>query len=374
MRLNGLQKHYWNPGPIPDDWPFHPSLRKTKGTGLMKPQICLVPEIKGMGGTASFQAKFIQGLKARQIPYGFDLTDPNNAAVLVIGGTRQVFQLWRAKKRGARIVQRLNGLNWLHKIEKTPWRAALRAERNNRLLAFIRRRLSDRMVYQSQFSQDWWTDVFGPRNIPSTTVYNGIDLEQYRPDGSESPPDDHDRILLVEGRLTGAYARGLETAVRLAQAVQKSQARPVELMVVGDVSETIRTRAQALAPELWITWRGIVPRESIPAIDRSAHVLFSADLNAACPNSVIEALACGLPVVAYDTGALAELVRDGAGEIVPWGADYWQLADPVIPPLAAACSQILRDNNTYRQNARRRAEDAFSLDEMVEAYLKALVG
>ena len=64
----------------------------------MKPQICLVPEIKGMGGTASFQAKFIQGLKARQIPYGFDLTDPNNAAVLVIGGTRQVFQLWRAKK------------------------------------------------------------------------------------------------------------------------------------------------------------------------------------------------------------------------------------------------------------------------------------
>jgi glycosyltransferase involved in cell wall biosynthesis len=340
----------------------------------MKPQICLVPKLDGLGGTASFQAKFIQGLSARGIPYGFDLTDPDNTAVLVIGGTRQVFKLWRARQRGVRVVQRLNGINWLHKVEKTPWRAALRAERNNQLLAFIRRRISHRIVYQSNFSRDWWNRVYGPRPLPSTVVHNGIDLAQYTPDGPESPPGDHNRILLVEGRLTGAYARGLETAVRLAQAVQQGQEHRIELMVVGDVSPSIRDRAQAMAPDLWITWQGIVPREEIPAIDRSAHVLFSADLNAACPNSVIEALACGLPVVAYDTGALAELVRDGAGEVVPWGADYWQLEDPVIPPLAAACSQILQNNPAYHENARRKAEEAFSLDEMVESYLETLVG
>ena len=51
------------------------------------------------------------------------------------------------------------------------------------------------------------------------------------------------------------------------------------------------------------------PRERIPELDRSAHLLYSADLNAACPKSVIEALACGLPVVAFDTGALPELVQ-----------------------------------------------------------------
>lgn len=339
----------------------------------MKPQICLVPKIEGLGGTASFQAKFIQGLKTRQIPYNYNLRDPANTAVLVIGGTWQVRQLLQAKQRGVRVVQRLNGMNWLHKVEKTPFRAAWRAERNNRLLAFIRRRLADRIVYQSEFSRDWWNRVFGPRPIPSTVVHNGIDLEQYSPGGPEKPPKDHDRILLVEGRLTGAYARGLETAVLLARAVQSSQERPVELMVVGDVSESIRDRVQALAPELRISWRGIVSREDIPAIERSAHLLFSADLNAACPNSVIEALACGLPVAAYDTGALAELVRDGSGEVVPWGADYWRLADPVIQPLASACSQILRNNPAYRKNARKRAVSAFGLDKMVDAYLEALV-
>jgi glycosyltransferase involved in cell wall biosynthesis len=76
--------------------------------------------------------------------------------------------------------------------------------------------------------------------------------------------------------------------------------------------------------------------------------------------------------LAYDTGALSEIVRDGAGEVVPYGADYWQLEPPVIPPLADACIKILEDNPGYRQKARRRAQAAFSLDEMVEAYLKAL--
>ncbi|MFZ7127842.1 MAG: glycosyltransferase, partial [Desulfobacterales bacterium] len=136
----------------------------------------------------------------------------------------------------------------------------------------------------------------------------------------------------------------------------------------------LQANVKSSAPDLWITWRGIVPREQIPAVDRSAHVLFSADLNAACPNSVIEALACGLPVVAYDTGALFELVQGGAGEVVPYGANHWQLEDPVIPPLGDACAKILLGNNAYRANARKRAEAAFDLDTMVDGYLKALVG
>ena len=339
----------------------------------MTPKICLVPKLDGLGGMVSFEAKFIHGLDARKIPHTFDLNDPEITAVLVIGGTRHLRALWLAKRRGARIVQRLNGMNWLHKVEKTPLRAALRASANNALLAFIRRKLADRIVYQSAFSQSWWDREYGPLNKPTQVTHNGVDLQSYYPNGASDRPTNRYRILLVEGHLTGGYARGLETAVRMAASVQADHKLPVELMVVGDVSPEVRSRAQSLAANLSITWQGIVPRDAIPALDRAAHVLFSADLNAACPNSVIEALACGLPVVAYDTGALAELVRDGAGEVVPYGADYWRLEDPLIPPLAAACAQILRENPAYRRAAHRRAEAALGLDAMVEAYLKALV-
>jgi glycosyltransferase involved in cell wall biosynthesis len=339
----------------------------------MKPQICLIPKLDGLGGMVSFQAKFIQGLQNRQIPYTFDINNPANTAVLVIGGTRHIWGLWRAKRRGARIVQRLNGMNWLHKIEKTPLQAAFKAELNNQTLAFIRRFLASHIIYQSEFSRQWWIDVFGEGQMPNEVVYNGVNLQIYGPDENENLPEDHFRLLLVEGHLTGANSRGLETAVKLANTLRNHHNFPIEMMVVGDVDDRLKALAHSMAPHLWITWRGIVPPEMIPSIDRSAHVLFSADLNAACPNSVIEAMACGLPIVAYDTGALKELVQDGAGEVVPYGANHWDLEDPVIPPLAAACTKIFQNNPAYREAARKRAEAAFGLSSMVDAYLKVLV-
>jgi glycosyltransferase involved in cell wall biosynthesis len=339
----------------------------------MKKKICLVPKLSGLGGTASFQAKLIDGLNTRGVDHTFDLTDPGNTAILVIGGTRQLWRLWRANKRGVRVVQRLNGINWMHRIKKTSVPFFIRSEINNHLIAFIRRSLADHIVYQSAFCRGWWNKRFGERPISDQVTHNGVDLNSYSPTGPGTPPEGHYRILLVEGRLVGAYAWGLHMAVKLAETVRTAHQLPVELMVVGEVSDDLKAQAHTRAPNLWITWGDVVPREDIPAIDRSAHVLLSADLNAACPNSVIEALACGLPVLAYDTGALAELVQDGAGEIVPYGSDHWQLEEPSIPPLAQACVKILQDNPTYRSRARTRAEAAFSLDQMVAGYLEALL-
>lgn len=117
----------------------------------------------------------------------------------------------------------------------------------------------------------------------------------------------------------------------------------------------------------------MVKREEIPAIDRAAHVLFSADINAACPNSVIEALACGLPVVAFATGALLELVNQSAGQVVPWGGNHWKLEPPDISALAAAARHILNEQDLFRKGARARAEEAFGLDQMVARYTEVLL-
>jgi glycosyltransferase involved in cell wall biosynthesis len=118
----------------------------------------------------------------------------------------------------------------------------------------------------------------------------------------------------------------------------------------------------------------VQPRLQIAEIDRSAHVLFSADLNAACPNSVIEALACGLPVVSYATGSLPELIVGDAGLVVPWGSNFWKLEKPDLPVLVDAAQRILKEQAQYRAGARQRAEEAFGLDKMVEQYLEALLG
>jgi glycosyltransferase involved in cell wall biosynthesis len=264
-------------------------------------------------------------------------------------------------------------MNWLHTVKKMPLAAYLKSELNNQTLAFIRLSLASHIIYQSDFSRDWWQDEFGKTTKAVKVVYNGVDLSQYKPQGPEKPPEDHFRLLLVEGHLNLTSGQGLETAVWLTKALKKDYGLTVEMMVVGDVEDALKAHIHSIAPDLWINWRGIVPPSLIPSIDRSAHVMFSADLNAACPNSVIEALACGLPVVAYDTGALNELVQGDAGEVVPYGANYWQLEEPIIPPLADACARILKNNEHFRSSARRHAEEVFGLDRMVESYLEVLV-
>jgi glycosyltransferase involved in cell wall biosynthesis len=173
----------------------------------------------------------------------------------------------------------------------------------------------------------------------------------------------------------GGYEIGLEVAVELgtrinAALLQKDQ-KLVELMVVGRVSPEVKSKWERQA-DIPTVWTGLVPLERIPEIDRSAHVLYSADVNAACPNSVIEALACGLPVLAFDTGALPELVNGDAGRVVPYGGDPWKLDPPDLNALTEAALEIINHQEHYRLGARAHAEATFSLEKMVDDYIQVL--
>jgi glycosyltransferase involved in cell wall biosynthesis len=187
---------------------------------------------------------------------------------------------------------------------------------------------------------------------------------------------------MVEGSLMGGYELGLEAAVQLGNglvewlnASQHWEGRKkVELLVVGRVSPEVQQRWSQRAGEVSLHWAGLVKQEDIPRIDRSAHLLYSTDINAACPNSVIEALACGLPVVAFDTGALPELVTPPAGRVVPYGGDPWRLDPPDVSGLIEAAAEVLEGGEAFRSAARTRAESAFGLDAMVDGYLEAILG
>jgi glycosyltransferase involved in cell wall biosynthesis len=334
-------------------------------------RICIVPAVAGIGGMSSFREKFEAGLGARGISVTHDPSD-SASAVLVIAGTKNVLSLWRARRRGVRIVQRLDGINWVHRRRNTGPRHFLRAEYGNFLLSQIRSRLATRLLYQSEFTRSWWEHWYGTRPVPFSVVHNGVDLDVYYPQGPAESPGDRCRLLVVEGNLGGGYDMGLESGIRLAELLADRHGFPMELMVVGKITDAHRAAVQKRA-RVPIVWTGPVAHERIPAINRSAQLLFSADLNPACPNSVIEALACGLPVVAFDTGALKELVVGDSGRLVPYGGDPWRLEQPDIHALAEAATEILKDHPRFRAAARAHAEAALGLDRMMSGYLKALL-
>ena len=333
------------------------------------PRICIVPKVDGLAGVASFRLKFEDGLRLR----GVDVThDPSHAvdAILVLAGTKNLLPLWKARRRGVRIVQRLDGINWVHRVRWAGLRYTVRAIYGNANLSFIRARLADRVIYQSQFIKRWWDDWYGPARVSSSVILNGADLSRYTPEGLHERPSQHLRLLVVEGSLAGGLDAGLHQAIELAKIL--SQKFRIELFIVGRVASRTQnklTRQNAFR----IKFMNTVPREHIPWLMRSSHLLFSAEVNPPCPNSVIEALACGLPVAGFETGSLSEIVQGDAGRLVPYGANEWKLEKPDIPTLANAAVEVLEEQPHFRTAARKRAEDVFGLDKMVDEYLKVLL-
>jgi glycosyltransferase involved in cell wall biosynthesis len=334
-------------------------------------RICILPRPFGVGGMVSFQDKLVRGLTVRGIKVCQHLEDRPYDAILIIGGTRHIVGLMQARRRGIPIIQRLDGMNWLHRRLRTGLRHFVRAEYSNWLLSFIRSHLAHAIVYQSEFVRGWWERVYGPTPVTSSVVLNGVDLNEYTPIGPGQPPEDRYRLLMVEGTLGGGYELGLDHAIAMANDVAAQVQLPVELMVLGRVAPFLRERL-AQRSKVSLYWAGLVPRDRIPEIDRTAHLLFAADLNPACPNAVVEAMACGLPVIAFDTGALSELVTGDSGRLAPYGGDPWVLDPPNITGLVQAALEVLKYQARFRAAARLRAETALGLDLMVEGYLKAL--
>jgi glycosyltransferase involved in cell wall biosynthesis len=333
-------------------------------------RLCLHPRIPGAAGPANFQRRLETGMRARGIDVTYDPQDGSLDALLVVGGTRHLNSLRSVRRRGVPIYQRLNGMNWIHRRLRTGLRHYLRAEASNLLLRIVRDRFADAVIYQSAFARGWWEGVCGAAPGTASIVHNGVPLDGWSPDGPEKPPEGRTRLLVVEGNLAGGYEHGLEAAFALGAMLKARVGSPVEVVVAGSAPQALRQDWQGHT-SVEVTWLGLVPPSEIPALDRGAHLLCAADLNPACPNAVIEALACGLPVVSFDTGGLSELVTGESGRLALYGGDPWRLDPPDLEALTRAALEILADLPRFRRGARARAEAGLGLDVMVEGYLRA---
>ena len=104
--------------------------------------------------------------------------------------------------------------------------------------------------------------------------------------------------MVVEGHIKNGLELGLRNVIRALDVFHIKTGRPIELHVAGDVPQQVRSKLlQQMS--IAVNWDGILSRDVIPLQLRKADLFFSAELNPPCPNSVIEALASGLPVACF---------------------------------------------------------------------------
>jgi sugar transferase (PEP-CTERM/EpsH1 system associated) len=210
--------------------------------------------------------------------------------------------------------------------------------------------------------------------IPSTRIeqiYNGVDLHRYRPaqgaratiEGCPFGAPDHwlvgtvGRMQAVKDQLTlvRAFIQALEIA--------PSQSSRLRLVLVGD--GPLRAQALALLEAARLSDLAWLPGErgDVAEILRGLDCFVLPSLAEGISNTILEAMACGLPVIATNVGGNPELVVAGeTGRLVP-------AADPVS--LARALLDLAADPGSARamgRAGRSRAAAQFGLDVMVRRY------
>jgi glycosyltransferase involved in cell wall biosynthesis len=183
---------------------------------------------------------------------------------------------------------------------------------------------SDLLVANSHYTAKWVTATAPDARVH--VVHNGIDTARFTPDADDRTAT---RTALGAGPrlLLGVVAqltpwKGQRTAIEALQLV-RAQGLDASLLLIGSVkfhdratrfdNEQYLAQLHALVRDLGlqahVSFLG--EREDVPELLGALDMLLVPSWQEPFGRSVLEAMACGVPVIATDVGGPAELVRDG---------------------------------------------------------------
>jgi len=199
---------------------------------------------------------------------------------------------------------------------------------------------------------------------PIEVIHNGIDLDQFRPMGAR---DDH-RLqtsppIIMSTASADAPLKGLDTLLN-AFAIVLAEHRNARLRLIGALKPGGETeqKIQSLGIKHAVEALGRVDTENMVSLYQSATVAVVPSVYEGFGFPAGEAMACGVPLISTDGGALPEVVGD-AGLIVP-------AQDPRA--MARAISGLLNDPNRRTELSRTgvvRIHEQFNWRRAADAYV-----
>ena len=178
------------------------------------------------------------------------------------------------------------------------------------------------------------------------TIYHGIDLRQF---DFQSEPDDY---LLFFGRIH--HDKGAREAIEIAKACNKK-------LVLAGIIQDEDYYHQHVEPHLEnddIVYVGSAdPVQRNRLLGKASALLHPINFNEPFGLSVIESMACGTPVIAFNKGSMPELIEDSKNGFL-------------VKLLDEAIDAVARIKEIDRAYCRRHVEQYFTIDRMIEEYIQ----
>lgn len=261
-----------------------------------------------------------------------------------------------AALRGAPLVWNQNGVAY------PAWAGAATSAINGPMADCLR--AARQVFYQSEFCRRSAERFLGAPGGAAEVLYNAVDTGVFIPAAGAGPAVP---VLLLGGDQHHAYR--VVSALRTLALVREAEP-DARLVVTGRLTWPVRggtalgeakLLVQALALEGAVEFVGPYRQADAPALLQGATLLLHTQENDACPNLVIEALACGLPVVYSASGGVPELVGTEAGVGIASRSSWDEIVPADPQELAAAVLAVLARRDEFAAAARARAVERFDI-------------
>lgn len=248
---------------------------------------------------------------------------------------------------------------------------------SRRRYRWLRRKMTgvlDRYVAVSRHIENWLVSSVGVPGEMVVQIYNGVDAEKFTPINRKMAREALAAAWGIDGLLIGTVGRlePVKNPLALMEAfssIVKRLPKEARLVFIGSGS-----LAQHLESRIYET--GLRDRVSLlGARSDVADLLPGLDLfvlpslNEGVSNTILEAMACGVPVLASDVGGNGELVADGETGRLYNSKDRKELTELIVE--MSADHQL---RGRYAAAARQRVESVFSLHAMVSQYTSLYAG
>ena len=188
---------------------------------------------------------------------------------------------------------------------------------------------SSKIVVPSRFLEE----VFTKRNIKTQIIPNIIDLDRFTPEHSKNKVQSPH--LLVARNLESIYNNSM--AIHTLSEIKKTYPKAM-LTIAGSGPEL--DKLNALVKELDLTesvqFTGRVDTQDMPALYQSADVMLNTSRVDNMPNSILESLASGVPVVSTDVGGIPYMVEHNKNVLLVKNEDTAAMVASVLDILEDA--------------------------------------
>ena len=203
-------------------------------------------------------------------------------------------------------------------------------------------------------------------------IHNGVDPVALSPGPAdpavrrELATDPSAPLVLAMCRLVPG--KGVDQIIRAVAGLGGELGRTQLAVVGGSPDRGLAEHLRALGTELLgARIRFLGPRQDITAVLRSVDVLVQASSREGLPLAVLEAQACGTPVVAYPAGGTSEIIRDGETGLLARQGD--------VAHLGVCIGEVLADADLRANLARKgriQVADGFTLDQQADRLVRML--